>query len=316
MLEELERVKGAVSSKDLLPVLTHFHIYDGRIQGGNGFVTIDAPCSLRWNVTVPADRLIAALSACKVEPVLSVSPTRLSVKAGAFSAWVPLLPQDEYPRGEATSGVTHTCSSLRETIKKCYDFIGTDASRPWGRALLLRDGFAWATMNTALIRVPQPWPCEVEVPVFALDELLRMPDDPDGFAADENSITFFYKDGAWLRSQLFSSHWPDVSGLARLMDVECEPLPAGLAEAVSHLLPFVRDPKFPIIKLGASGVCTQEGEHYAEQTGLVLPDVAHDARILQLVLPRATHAHFTKDGPNTFTNTQTGVCGVFAPVRV
>lgn len=318
MLKALRRVAAAVSSRDLIPCLTHFHVYGQRVQAGNGNVVLDGPFPSTLDMTVPAARFLAAIAACKGVVEVTQSATRVSIKSGKFRAWVPTFAQNEYPRIAPSGGECLPCPPLRRVLRTVYDFIGNDASRPWGCAVLLHDDYAWATMNTALVRAPLSWPKGhvVELPRFVVDELLTIEEEPCTFSHDAGSVTFYYADGTWLRSQLYSAEWPDVTKFGVMLGGECEVAPPGLLEAVENLLPFVKDAKFPVLKLSAKGLSTQEGDHFAEQSDWELPEVAHDARILQLVLPHATHVNFTPEGPNTFKNTETGVQGLFAPIHL
>ena len=101
MIETLNIVKGAVANKAIVPVLTHFHIYDGRVQGSNGKLCIDAPLPelSALELTVPAVKFMQAVKACKGTPKLNVTPTgRLSVSSSTFRALLPLLPAESFPR--------------------------------------------------------------------------------------------------------------------------------------------------------------------------------------------------------------------------
>ncbi|MDZ4343969.1 MAG: hypothetical protein U1E51_16235, partial [Candidatus Binatia bacterium] len=70
MLDALKFVRGAVKDSDtVMPVLTHFCIHKGRIQGTNGRISIDSPCpELTFEAVLPADKFLSAIDACKGEP--------------------------------------------------------------------------------------------------------------------------------------------------------------------------------------------------------------------------------------------------------
>ena len=311
MLKALNRVRAAIAPNTLVPALLHIHLYDGRVQAGNGNVFIDAPTSLDLNITVPAARFVAAIEACKGAHSISITENRATVTGKKFKAWVPLL--SAYPAVEATKGERNECLGICGVLRQLYEFIGTDASRPWGCAVLFKDGYAWATNNKSLIRVPTQVKVTVELPHFVVTELLNVEDEPASFSVASNSVTFFYADGVWLRSQLFAVNWPDIARFATIIEQSGDLIPEGLVEAVETLSAFVQDSKLPVLLLSEKGVATQEGDHFAEIADIELPNCAHDSRLLRLVLPKATHVKFASSGPNVFYNEHTKVRGLFTP---
>ncbi len=81
MLETLRMVRGAVNDRNLISVLTHVHIVDGTIYGGNGRVTIQAPFPKISDdpVTVPAKKFLQAVDACEGDPILEVAKGALTI---------------------------------------------------------------------------------------------------------------------------------------------------------------------------------------------------------------------------------------------
>jgi len=314
MLQALKRVRAAIAPNTLVPALSHIHLYGGRVQAGNGNVFIDAPTSLDLNITVPAARFVAAIEACKGAHSISITENRATVTGKKFKAWVPLL--SSYPVVKATEGERHECPGICAVLRQLYDFIGTDASRPWGCAVLFKNGYAWATNNKSLIRVPTQVKATVELPHFVITELLNAEDEPSIFSVANNSVTFFYGDGVWVRSQLFAVNWPDIARFQAIIEQSGELVPEGLVEAVETLSAFVQDSKLPVLLLSEKGVSTQEGDHFAEIADIELPNCAHDSRLLRLVLPKATHVKFAASGPNVFYNERTKVRGLFTPFAV
>jgi DNA polymerase III sliding clamp (beta) subunit (PCNA family) len=281
----LNLVRGSVSTKDFVPVLQCFHIYNGRIQGQNGRIAIDAPFPDMGDITVPAERFLKAVDACDGEPKISVTEEgKLSIKKGAFRAVLPLHDHTAFPRAEKTGEVLATCDGLIAMLRRLRPFISEDASRPWALGILLRADYAYATNNVILARTPFEWSFgDIILPVYAIDELLRIGEEPTVVLVDDTALTFEYKSGAWLRAQLLTGGWPAVEN--KFDDIpQLEPVPDGLREAVEKVLPFCPDPKFPLIALSANGVSTAEGEHMAAVEGIVLPEGRYRAETLLAVL--------------------------------
>jgi len=291
MRETLDLVRGAVSTKDLLPVLTHFHIYSGRVQGGNGRVTIDAPCEelAGLDVTVPAKRFLDAVDACEGEPKIKVSDAgRLTLTRAKFRATLPLASHDSFPRSEYRRGEAKQYALPKTfllSLGTLFPFVGEDASRPWCASVLLRDGYAWATNNVTLARMPigAGYPV-VAIPVFAVEELLRIDREPRKMMATDVAVTFDLGDGIWLKAQLLTGEWPDVSKIMPTKVPNKMVSTKGLAEAVLKVAPFCPDPRIPIIVTGDKGVSTMEGDMCAQVACGALPEARFRADVLLPVL--------------------------------
>jgi hypothetical protein len=265
MKDTLMFVRGAVAQKDLVPVLTHFHFYDGRVQGGNGRLAIDAPLpELRGvDVTVPAKRFLSAVDACDGEPTMNVTDAgRLSLRRNRFRALLPLAEHESYPRAVPEGERYDVDAGLVDALRRLVPFVSEDASRPWSRGVLLRDGYAYATNNVVIARVPCTWDAPaVNLPAEAIAELVRVKRALQYVQQTDKSVTFHYDGGAWMRSALYDLAWPSVDQFfapdegAVLRDV-----PDGVAAGVESLLPFVEDAAFPRIVVEPGALRAEDAE--------------------------------------------------------
>lgn len=321
MRKTLQFVRGAVSTKDLIPVLTNFHFYNGRVQGGNGRITIDAPLDLGGKeITVQAIPFIKAVDACDGQPELNITAGgKLTVKRGKFRSTLPLSKQEDFPLQVFDDGRETVCENIAPLIpvlRRIRPFIGEDASRPWACGAMFKDGYVYATNNVVMARIPWDVPDGVifNLPSFAVNELIRIAEEPDSFFCNDNSATFCYDRGQrWMRSQLFSTGWPDVSNFFTLAGLT--PVPEGLLDAVQKVRPFCPDPKFPVIHLDEKGVHTADGDMAASVGGAALPDSKYRAEPLELVLGEAIFIDLTKyPAPVPFAGLN-GLQGVIVGVK-
>lgn len=284
MKDTLHLVRGSVSTKDFVPVLQCFHFYNGRVQGQNGRIAIDAPFPAIGDFTVPAERFLKAVDACDGAPTVTLTDGgKLSVKKGKFRAVLPLGAHSSFPLAVKDGDILATGGGFLPMLRKLRPFISDDASRPWSNGILLRDGYAYATNNVIMARVPFAWDFgDINLPVYAVDELLRIGEEPTTLLLKPEAITFELGD-AWLRAQLLAGEWPDVA--ARMEALEHGiPVPEGLAAAIEKVLPFCPDPKMPEIVFSKDGVSTAEGDHCAAVEGMALPDGRYRAEVLLAVL--------------------------------
>ena len=327
MREILNLVKGAVSTKDLVPVLTHFLIYGGRIQGGNGRVSIDAECSGLdgLNFAVPADRFIRAIDACGSDPTLKLHKDKLVVKSAGFRASLPILPAESYPYKALIKNEPYLYSKgnprFLDVLRKLKPFISTDASRPWSNSVFFRDGFAYATNNVVLARIPCDYAGpEMQVSTHGVDEILRIGQEIDFFSLYETAIHFSYKD-FWMDVQGVSELWP--SKLGDLCDqintptsnwVRCD----GVLDKVSKLEHFFPDKKVPTVVFEGGRAATLDGDCSAEVDLGVEPGEKSlfNFNALKLVLGAATSVNLSLS-PNTAAwKGDDGIEGLISKMRV
>lgn len=240
MIETLSFVRGAIAKKDFAPALTHFCIRHGRILGFNGTLAISSPISLELNVNPKAAPFIKAIQLCKDTVKLNVTATgRLSVVSGKFRAFIDCYP-DEYPNIYPEGEFFEIGDSFLSTLHTMKTFIAEDASRPWARGVLFRGQSAYATNNIALAEywTGFTFPMPFNLPKDAITEILRIGINPIKAQVCESSITFYYPEDRWLRTQLYPCDWPNVDNLLNT-PFEYLPVPEGLWEGIETLLPFV-----------------------------------------------------------------------------
>jgi hypothetical protein len=243
MLDILKFIKGAISRKDLaVPVLTHFNIHDGVIRGSNGIICIAAPIPLALSAQplgIPFTKAIEICEGLESIPALSMTPTgRLTVAAGSFRAHIECSP-DQYPDYKP-EGIYHELQpGLYDAFKALAPIIGEDASRPWARGILIRDGSCYATNN---ITIGQYWigfnlPFDVNIPEECIVEVLRIKEEPIAVSATDHSITFHYREGRWIRSQLLSTVWPNIEPVLNRPS-NPKPLPERFIQGLQYLEPY------------------------------------------------------------------------------
>lgn len=240
MLKELKFVQGAVGKKEFIPAITHFCIEDGTVRAYNGTIALSSPLACDLNCKPKAIPMVQAIAKC--EQTISLSMTgagRLSIKSGSFKAFIECIEESQahvQPEGDV---ITFDGKVLLDGLKVVQDFIGNDASRPWATGVLLKGQSVFATNNVCLIEywTGAEFPLVVNVPRAAVAEMIRINEPPTHAQVTLNSITFHYSDGRWIRSQLYSTEWPD---LGKVLDAKCnaQPIPKELFEGLNTVIPF------------------------------------------------------------------------------
>lgn len=242
MLDSIRFVQGAVAKKDFVPALTHFRIQGGTIRGFNGALGICSPIDLNLDCSPKAVPFVKAIQTCQETIQMHLTAAgKLSIKSGKFKALVDCI-TEAFPEVEPEGEMIPLQGGMIKALKTLMPFIAEDASRPWARGILFKGQSAFATNNICLIEY---WmevgsPVEINIPKSAVAELVRIGEEPTSLQMTPNSVTFHFPNGRWLRTQTYSTEWPD---LARILDTSgnLTPVPETLWEAVTNIAPFVDD---------------------------------------------------------------------------
>lgn len=243
MLDALKFVKGAVSTKDFVPALTHFRIAEGRVTGYNGKMSLSAPIALDVDCCPKADAFVKAIEVCEETAQLHLTPARkLAIRSGKFRAHVETIDDAEWPNVQPEGLPVAIDGHLLPALKMLYAFSAEDASRPWAAGVLLDGDTAIATNNVVIVErwLGYHFPYRANLPRYAVREMVRIGEEPSGMQLTDNSATFHYPGGRWLRTQLNSLEWPNVFAILDSVDtLSAAPVPAGFFEALETLAPFV-----------------------------------------------------------------------------
>lgn len=242
MLNEIKFVQGAVSRKDFVPALNHFHIKGGKILGYNGAIALSTPIDLNIDCSPKAAPFVKAVQTCKDTVELHLTPNgRLAVRSGTFTAYVDCI-EEGHPNIVPEGEEVELTGSILDALKILAPFVAEDASRPWSRGILFRRQSAFATNNIIAVEhwLGYSFPVELNIPLEAIEEILRIGEEPIGLKVTGNAATFLFEGDRWLRCQLLSTSWPEID---KILDKEsnCLPIPKELFVGLENLQPFVDD---------------------------------------------------------------------------
>lgn len=317
MLDALQTVFGAVATKDIVPILTHILIYEGRMQAADGCVTIDCPFPNKIKpCAVPGQKLLQAVKACNDAPDLSITEGgKLAVKKGKFRALLSVLPKEDFPLTVPEGELLPVPSNFVKVLTALRPFVSKDASRPWSMGIQFAQGYAYATNNISLVRMATDWngPPAI-IPVRAVDDLITMRETPEEMRVSERAVTFFYHDDSWLKSQFVDSQWPDVAAMLDNVPLAETTVPPTLLDDVTKVHKFCTNQKFPQVFFGDE-VKSDEGEDQAVVEGYDLPKSVWHADQIELVLSHAQKIDFSRYPlPCSFVG-QEGLHGIFVGVK-
>lgn len=280
MIEQLETAIGSVGVKDYVALLAHFAFAHGRVHAFNGRTYVSAPLPKTWanlQFTAPAKQFLEAVRTAGAEH-LSIDPDveagRVTVRgARGFIARLPCGEAKLYPidlplyaeTRDAVGKPRAVPRGLLPLLLSLRPIISDDASRPWANAVRVENDVAAVTNNIIVVTAPLKFPFPCTLPVFLLDELLRIDLQPvTAVQLQGGGVTLHLPDGIIVRSVTVHGDWPKSP--IEILDVmhkgaKCKGMPAEeIAEAVSAVLPFAQDLAAPVIELEGEEVRVRGAE--------------------------------------------------------
>jgi hypothetical protein len=174
---------------------------------------------------------------------------QLLIRSGRMRAHVPCIDDTGYhavPTGKSQPAPER----FVEMLKAVEPYISDDASRPWAMGAMFDGPSLYATNNVIFV---QYWTGlnfkpGINVPGFAVREIIRTGLQPTLLQSDENSLTIHYEDGRWIKTQLYDTAWPMdvVERIFAEAPDDSQPLPEGFVDAVESVTRFVEDKSDPI----------------------------------------------------------------------
>lgn len=331
-LAELKYVAEHTGSR-FAPILTHLLFYCedvvDRCQAGNGRYVVDVPnCQNEDDETDPfpimcisAERLVAAVAACGNDPLSAIVDepgTTCTVQAGRVTSKIALSTPGEYPRADPDPETAHTAPGVAALLAQLQPFIATDASRPWATSVCVVNGFAYATNNVVLVRVPFPATFDrpVNIPGAVIEAVLAK-GEPAGLGFSEKSLTFYFDDTVWIKTQLVEGEWPATTVdalVAQLSPANWE----GVNESLGLMLETaakLADDRHPVVEFKEGGLELVDGTFRADDL-LPLPDTGKvNARMAALAFATATHVQWHSPRQDVHAFMCDDLVGVFGGQR-
>jgi DNA polymerase III sliding clamp (beta) subunit (PCNA family) len=209
MLKDLKFVQGAVAKKDLVPAMKHFCIEQGTIRSYNGKLAISSPIQFDIDCKPNATELVQAIANCNADHTVTITMSDdrryLRILNGPYDVKVNCIEEETphvLPEGNEISlaGI-----SLRDAFDAVLSFAGNDASRDWANGILLSGQSMFATNNVIVVEywLGTQLPFTANVPNEAIEEVIRVGEDPTHIQLNDYSITFHFDNGKWIRSGLY-----------------------------------------------------------------------------------------------------------------
>lgn len=234
---------SVVSEKVGTPYETHIGLCNNWAVAFNGIIAAGAPIKEDIYCHPHTLLFIEALSKCDENYSLTqLDNGRLSVKSGKFKALIPCLDPALMQEAIPDPQIVGITNKFKEAIEAVGVLANENAQHVLTASVLINGATVISTNRLMLF---EAWhgldlPPNVPLPKQFVAALVNQKKNLTGFGFSNNSATFYYEDGCWLRTQLYSDSWPDVSKIlerpANLWSID-----PNFFKALEAIIPFSED---------------------------------------------------------------------------
>lgn len=205
-----------VAEKLGTPYETHIGLRDHWAIAFNGIVAAGSPIFEDIVAYPHTLLLVEALSKCSEGFSLTqLDNGRLSIKSGKFKAVVPCLDPALMQAAVPDPMIVGITNAFRDAVEAVGVLANENAQHVITASVLMN---GQTVISTNRVMLMEAWhgldlPPNVPLPKQFVAALVKQKKDLVGFGFSNCSATFYFTDGCWLRTQLYSDEWPDVSSI-------------------------------------------------------------------------------------------------------
>lgn len=225
------------------PNETHVILNNNWVTAFNGILAVGCPIIEDIYACPHNQTLINALSKCGENlSITQLDNNRLSIKSNKFKAVVPCLEQSLLSISIPDQPIAVIDDRFKEALESVSGLITDDIYRVVTASILMNGSSIVSTTGTVIFEY---WhgidlPSRLAIPKAVIKPLVQCSKKLARFGFSQSSVTFYYEDGSWLRSQLYADQWPDLRGI---LDgpVNLYPFPPDFFKAVEAVGDFSSD---------------------------------------------------------------------------
>ncbi len=292
-------------------------LWGGWMTTYNGVVMYGHPIAEEIQACPNFGQLQAAVKAIGAEAnsITVIDANRLAIK-GAKARYVVKCISDysvvirqppDAPVGPLTSNMREGFEVMKQIASKSGEHVLT-------ASILLRSGDMVASDLQLIVSYWHGlgFPT-LTVPADFVEAILRIPKALVQFGYSERSLTFYFEDGSFVRTQLYSEEWPDVNKVLNFDATAMAAVPEGFFDALDKSKMFT-DRNY--VLLDQDEVRTHEETDVGcvvSVPGLLPCELGVDAVRLSKLAGRVTHLDYWTDGSRVCLAGENlrGVCANF-----
>lgn len=224
----------------------HCVLKDGWCAASDGVMSLGCKIDGGIDACPQTTRLVAALRKASGGVSLAlVDSTRLTVVSGPLRASVPCLPDPPLLLW-ADPMLASLDSRFIDGCKRIGHIASESGDKVMHHSLLIKGETMLATNSEVLVEF---WHGNEMPPYFVLPKpavtvLLKIAKPIVGFGFTGNSITFYFEDESWFKTQLYEDKWPNVEAVFERCQFEVlEDIPEKLFASLKLISDLIVDEK-------------------------------------------------------------------------
>jgi hypothetical protein len=277
------------------PMETHVILANKQAVASNGILS--AGHKIEEDLTAcPNNRLlIEALSRCKSEySITQLDNNRIAISSGKFKANLPCLDVAQLAWAIPDEPIAVINDELKKAIEATSVLANESGEFVYNRSVLLNGPSVIGTNGKVMLEY---WhgidlPTNLAIPK-SFANLLKTEKTLSRFGFSSGSVTLWFEDGNWIKTQLFADQWPNIN---QILNVETKPIdvPAELFVGLDAVAPFAPE---SLVRF-ADGCIKSNDEQASYEVAGLPPGPVFNAKQLALLKGWMEKADWFVDGPH------------------
>lgn len=294
--ELLDAIKfvGLVA-KDVGPIHeTHIYIGSNWVTAFNGVIAAGHRITEDICACPHSTLMIQALTRCTEQiSFTQIDQVKLSIKSGKFKAIIPCIDPTLLKLAAPDEPIANIDNRFIDGLEIVGTLTNENAQNIYSASIMM-NGMSLVSTNAGKI-IFEYWhgidlPPGLALPKAIIEPLVKANKKLIKFGFSLSSVTFYFEDESWIKSQLYSKKWPDVSDVLNRPST-VTPVPVDFWNALDAIAPFASE---GMAHFGRDSLASHDnpatGACY-EVAGL-LPGPIFPIRQLALIKPHATSIDF------------------------
>ena len=284
-------------SKLGVPYQTHCVIKNGILSAFDGTITIGIACKFDFEACPHTLSLIDAIKNCSSDvSITQLNNCVLSIKSGKFKASIDCHPSDNMVCIPPDPKIATIDNRLLDAFNCVVNIVSETAAKECLAGVLLQCNSVLATNGMLLVEY---WhginlPSGLLLPKKFVKAVIDSDKNIAGFGYSPNSVTFYFEDNSFIRTNLYQSPFPNTAPIFDGWLGEPMPLPDEFFKAVASIGKCTEAGKVYFVEDKVSSTKTPSlGASYEVEC---LPNnMAFNSNYIKLIEPYCELAHFDKN---------------------
>jgi len=190
-------------------------------------------------------RLIHAIERANDVSSIAFENNAVTVRTSKFRAVVPTIMPENLVTITPDPASWPLNNNFRDAIARASVFTREGAQTVIGASVYCTNGSCIGTNSLVIVQawhgVGMP---DLIVPKTFVDALVKIKKDITRFGYSDTSLTVWFDDNTWLKTQLYSEPWPtrSVNGILSEIDaLKCDAVPKDFWEGIRSIAPFAHE---------------------------------------------------------------------------